>query len=171
MSIGRIVTTHPLTRFAELAHHCGRQLRRIYVVSPWIISARNEDFIPLVQILQAVRESGARLSVLTRSPEGANHERAIRLCDEVPQSETLYLDSLHAKLYLLEANGLRAAMIGSPNFTPHGDSVHRELAVEIRSIKDADPGSMLIDDLFAFAREVMSERAAKVHKRLAVPTR
>jgi len=97
----------------------------------------------------------------------ASHARAVTLCEEVQRSEVLYLDSLHAKLYLLESNGLRAAVIGSPNFTPHGDRVHRELAVEVRSIRDSDASAMLVEDLFLFARELMTDPAAKFKKRFA----
>jgi len=97
----------------------------------------------------------------------AAHARAVELCGAAHHSETLFLDTLHAKLYLLEANGLRAAMIGSPNFTPSGDRLHRELAVEIRSIRDSDPAAQLVEDLFLFARDLMSDPAARFHKRFA----
>jgi phosphatidylserine/phosphatidylglycerophosphate/cardiolipin synthase-like enzyme len=167
MSLGRIVSSAPLTRFADLAHHCERGLLRIYLVSPWIVAGDSREFTALNRVLQSVRVAGARLSVLTRSPDLASHQRAVNLCSALPLSEVLYLDSLHAKLYLLESNGLRAAMIGSPNFTIHGDQVHRELAVEVRSIRDSDPAAQLVEDLFLFAREIMSDRATKVHKRLA----
>jgi len=171
MSIGRLVKSRPLSRFAELAHHCERDLIRVFLVSPWVVSGADKDFVPLVRILESVRVAGARLSVLTRTPTIASHARAVALCEETIHSETLYLDSLHAKLYLLESNLLRAAMIGSPNFTPSGDRVHRELAVEIRSIKESDAGAMLIEDLFLFARELMSDPAATFHKRLSHPAR
>lgn len=165
MSIGRIVKTKALSRFAELAHLSESRLLRIFLVSPWIISNDARDFAPLVQLLQSVTAAGARLSVLTRTPDKTAHSRAVKLCEETPMTEVLYLDSLHAKLYLLESNDLKAAMIGSPNFTPHGDRVHRELAVEIRSVNEADAGAMLVQDLFHFARELMADRSAVFHKR------
>lgn len=139
---------------------------RVYLVSPWLISHESEEFGPLARILSSIRTSGARLSVLTRTPEKVSHQRAVDLCIDIPTSEVLYLDALHAKLYLCEARGLRAAFIGSPNFTPHGDRIHRELAVEIRSIKETDPGALLVEDLFLFARELMTDRSATFRKRL-----
>ena len=167
MSVGRVIRSRPLSRFADLVHHSERNLLRVFVVAPWVVSGESRDFPPLVRLLSSIRNAGARLTVLTRTPLTAAHSRAIDLCAKTPHSEILYLDSLHAKLYLLESNGLRAATIGSPNFTPHGDRVHRELAVEVRSIKDSDAGAMLVEDLFLFARELMSDPAARFHKRFA----
>lgn len=138
---------------------------RVFLVSPWIVAAEGSEFTALGRLLESIRVAGARLSVLTRTPEQANHSRAVALCAQSPHSEILFLDSLHAKLYLLDSNGLRAAMIGSPNFTPSGDLRHRELAVEIRSVRDSDPAGMLVEDLFLFAREVMTDRNAVFHKR------
>lgn len=89
------------------------------------------------------------------------------MCCDVPHSEILYLESLHAKLYLLEADDLRESMIGSPNFTPHGDRIHKELAIEIRSIRESDAGALLVEDLFLFARELMTDPATYFHKRVA----
>ncbi len=165
MSLGRIVKSRPLSRFADLAHLSERDLLRVFVVSPWVVSDEDSDYGPLVRLLSSVRSAGARLSVLTRTPDKASHLHAVEMCVKMPQSEVLYLDSLHAKLYLLESNGLRAAMIGSPNFTPQGDRMHRELAVEVRSIKDSDAGAMLVQDLFLFARELMSDSTARFRKR------
>lgn len=165
MSFGRIVKKRALSRFAELAHLSESRLLRVFLVSPWIISADSEDFVPLIQLLESVRIARARLTVLTRTPDMAAHSRAVQLCERTPMTEILYLDSLHAKLYLLESNDLRAAMIGSPNFTPHGDRVHRELAVEVRSVNESDAGAMLVQDLFLFARELMLDRSATFRKR------
>jgi len=162
-----VVRSRPLSRFADLVHICEPRLLRVFLVSPWVVSTESEDFPPLVRLLLSVRKSRARLTVLTRTPGTTAHSNAVTLCERTPRSETLYLDSLHAKLYLLEANGLRAAMIGSPNFTPHGDRVQRELAVEVRSITDSDDAAALVEDLFLFARELMTDPSARFHKRFA----
>lgn len=105
------------------------------------------------------------MTVLTRSPDKASHLEAVNLISQIPRAEIVYLDSLHAKLYLLECNGFRIAMLGSPNFTPEGDTQHRELAVEIRSGRESDAASILVRDLFAFAVELMSDESARILKR------
>lgn len=167
--VGRIVRSRPLSQFANIAHLCERRLRRVFIISPWIVAGNSSEFGPLARVLESVKIRGASLSVLTRPPTNPSHLRAVSMCCEVPRSEILFLGSLHAKLYLLEADDLRASMIGSPNFTPHGDRIHRELAVEIRSIRDSDAGAMLVKDLFLFARELMTDSATYFHKRAADP--
>jgi phosphatidylserine/phosphatidylglycerophosphate/cardiolipin synthase-like enzyme len=87
------------------------------------------------------------------------------MCSETQGSEVLLLESLHAKLYLLQAADLQVAVLGSPNFTPSGDDGNRELAIEVRSIKETDPSALLVRDLFLFARELMADTDTHFLKR------
>jgi hypothetical protein len=158
-----------LSQFSELARLNERALLRVFLISPWI-TASDPEFPPLARLLTSVRNAGARISVLTRRPDKASHLAAIQLIASLAHSEVLYLDTLHAKLYLLECNQLRVAMLGSPNFTVEGDTVHRELAVEVRSVHDSDAASAFIQDLFLFARELMADNRAHFRKRYGEET-
>lgn len=166
MSVGRVISRAPLTAFAEVVRLCTPDLLRIFLISPWIVSKAASDFVPLSSIIAAAQSSGAKLSVLTRTPAYESHHQAVERCRQLPNCEVLFLDSLHAKLYLLQSRYLRVAMMGSPNFTPSGDRVHRELALELRSVKDSDASAALIDDLFLYGRDLMSDRDARVSQRL-----
>ncbi len=165
MTLATVIRSQPLTRFADAARAHEESLLRAFVVSPWIVGREKRDFPPFARLLATIRASGARLTVLTRSPDKASHLEAVNLISQIPRAEIVYLDSLHAKLYLLECNGFRIAMLGSPNFTPEGDKEHRELAVEIRSGKESDAAGILVRDLFAFAVELMSDESARILKR------
>jgi phosphatidylserine/phosphatidylglycerophosphate/cardiolipin synthase-like enzyme len=160
-----VVRSEPLSYFADLAKAFERSLIRMYLVSPWIVLHESREFPALARALSAVRQSGARLTTVTRTPVEASHARAVDLIAAIPEAEIVFLDSLHAKLYLLDCNGARIAMVGSPNFTPQGDHQHRELAVLVRSSRDSDAASLLARDLFDFALELMSDPSAKIHKR------
>lgn len=164
-----IVRSRPLTRFADLARLNERRLRRVFIISPWIGASGDSEFVPLVRTIVSAQQAKAKISVLTRRPDKSSHQSAVAAVSRLDQSEVLYLDSLHAKLYLLECNGLRVAIFGSPNFTTHGDQEWRELAVDVRSTGEADPAARFISDLFAFGRDLMSDRAAYFHKRLGRP--
>ena len=171
MTLATVIRTQPLTRFADAARAHEETLLRAFLVSPWILVREEQEFPPFARLLETVRVSKARLTVLTRPPDKASHLQAVNLISEIPHSEIFYLDSLHAKLYLLECNAFRIAMIGSPNFTPEGDTLHRELAVEIRSARESDVAGLLVRDLFAFSLDLMSDETARVHKRLVLGNR
>jgi hypothetical protein len=157
----KLVTEQPLSRFAETARLSERRLRRVYVISPWIVQRENE-FFALGKLLVTVRSARARLSVITREPTFESHGRAISaIRNTVPEADIVFLPSLHAKLYLLQSETLKAALFGSPNFTPQGNSLNRELAADVRALRSTDAESEFIDDLFSYARQLMSEEDAR----------
>lgn len=162
----QLIRSQPLSHFANLVRLNERQLLRVFIISPWIVSPENNEFRPLAQVALSVRTAKARLSVLSRSPTSTSHSAALSLLQNTPNSELLYLESLHAKLYLVECRTLKAAVFGSPNFTPQGDREYRELAADIRAVRSTDPSSEFVDDLFLFARELMADRSARFQQRL-----
>ena len=165
MSI-QLIRLTPLTRFAELLRLNKARLLRAYIVSPWIIAPEVDEFIPLMSTILAVRESKARLTIVTRPPDHAGHQRALQLLAKLPQAEILLLNSLHAKLYLMECNGLRAGLFGSPNFTPQGDTDNLELAADIRSVRSSDIAGEFLENLFGFVRELMADPNSRFMKRV-----
>lgn len=163
--LAEVVRKAPLTRFGQLVRLTEPNLLRVVIVSPWIVTAE-PHLPPLIQIVAAAQSSKARLTVLTRKPDKVRHQDAIDYIATVEGAEILFHNSLHAKLYLLEANGLRVAMMGSPNFTPEGDALHRELAIQVRSTREGDAADALVKDLFLFAREIMADGNAHFYKRV-----
>jgi hypothetical protein len=160
-----------LTRFADAAKANERSLVRAFVISPWIVARDGREFPAFARLITTFRASEARVTVLTRAPDRVGHRDAIDLLSTLAQAEIVFLNTLHAKLYLLECNALRIAMLGSPNFTLEGDKEWRELAVEIRSTRESDAPALLVRDLFGFALDLMSDEAAQVHKPLRVGRR
>jgi hypothetical protein len=172
MSSGtRLIRSQPLTCFADAARANEGSLVRAFLVSPWIVARDGREFPAFARLIATLRASEARVTVLTRAPDKAGHLEAIRLLSTLAQVEILFLDNLHAKLYLLECNMLRIAMLGSPNFTLEGDREWRELAVEIRSTRESDAAALLVRDLFGYALDLISDEGARVHKRLTVGRR
>jgi hypothetical protein len=165
MSIA-IVRVSPLSKFAETARLNQSGLLRAFLISPWIVVNGDEEFTPLIKLILAAKESGARLTVITRPPTLAGHDKAIKLIARLVKAEILFMRNLHAKLYLLECNGLRAGMFGSPNFTPYGDKRNVELAADVRSVRSTDLAAQFLDDLFVFARELMSDPDVRIVKKL-----
>jgi len=162
----QLIRSTPLTRFADLTRLNKARLLRAYIVSPWIVAPEVDEFVPLVTTILSIRESRARLTVVTRPPDQAGHQRALNLLAKLPQVEILFLKSLHAKLYLLECNGLRAGLFGSPNFTPQGDTENLELAADIRSVRSSDIAAEFLENLFGFVRELMADSDSRFFKRV-----
>lgn len=167
----KLIRSEPLSRFADAARANERSLVRAFLVSPWIVARDAREFPAFARLITTLQASKARVTVLTRAPTGPGHQEAINLLSLLTEAEIIYLNTLHAKLYLLECNTLRIAMLGSPNFTLEGDKEWRELAVEIRSTRESDAAALLVRDLFGFALDLMSDEAARVYKRLRVALR
>lgn len=157
-----IVTKTPLSRFAHLVQSVRGGLFHVTIVSPWIVKDPDRDFPPLANVLIAVHQSGARARVLTRPPSMEGHEEALRLCSETRGVEVLTLPALHAKLFLFESRYLRVALVGSPNFTPSGNELNRELAIEVRSTQESDIAADLIRDLRLYSQDLMCDDDAKL---------
>jgi phosphatidylserine/phosphatidylglycerophosphate/cardiolipin synthase-like enzyme len=83
---------------------------------------------------------------------------------EKTSCEVMFSAQLHAKLYILECDGFRYAMLGSANLTRRADNKNRELAVEFRTTctNRSDPVAAMIDELLVFAYELMSDEAAQL---------
>lgn len=151
MSI-RILTNSVLTSFADLVNANKRRLYRVWLVAPWISSSES-GLDPLLRILDAMRDTHCRLVVITRRPIFAWHDRAISTLCRHPHREVFRCESLHTKLYILECNGFRAAVLGSPNLTPAANAENRELAVEFRTTVEgrSDPTAALMSELLTYA--------------------
>lgn len=104
------------------------------------------------------------IRLLTRPPRDSWHAEAIQLLRENTDSEIMFSAQLHAKLYILECDGFRYAMLGSPNLTRRADRKNRELAVELRTTctSPCDEVAGMINELLVFAYELMSDEEAQL---------
>jgi hypothetical protein len=114
MSI-RILTDNVLTSFADLVNANKRRLYRLWLIAPWIGST-GAGLDPVLRIVDALQNSHCRLVVITRHPTFVWHGRAITALCRHPHREVFECNSLHTKLYIVECNGFRAAVFGSPKF-------------------------------------------------------
>lgn len=156
-----LISDGSLTRFADVAFANKHRLRRVWIVSPWI-TATKDKCDPLAFLIEACRYRRCVVHVLTRPPKEAWHAKALQVLRANVNPVVLFDSQLHAKLYILECDGFRYAMLGSPNLTSRANTLNRELAVEFRttSTSRSDEVSEMIDELLGFANALMSEQSA-----------
>jgi hypothetical protein len=160
-----LVKERALTHFAELVSVYSRSLRRAWIISPWITATDN--FYALNLVVGTLEQSRASLTVVTRAAEKVNHQAALRTVMSLAQAEVYVLPHLHAKLYMLECEGFRAALLGSANFTEEGDQQLVEIVADVRSSRESDPAARFIADLFGFAVDLTCHPSATCSKALA----
>jgi phosphatidylserine/phosphatidylglycerophosphate/cardiolipin synthase-like enzyme len=122
---------------------------------------------PLQLMIDAVRPvSGCMVNVITRKPlkNAEYHKNAIQLLRDNVNPLLFFCDSLHTKLYVLEADGFTAAVLGSPNLTAGGNSANIELAVEIRDTLrgELDEVAIVLSDLVRYAHELLTDDAVRL---------
>lgn len=148
----KILTDNVLTSFANLVYANKRRLYRLWLIAPWIGSSEGA-LDPVLRIVEALRSTRCRLVVITRPPVLIWHERAVAILRRHPRREVFECSTLHTKLYILDCDGFRAAILGSPNLTPAANADNRELAVEFRTTVQgrSDPTAALISELISYA--------------------
>jgi phosphatidylserine/phosphatidylglycerophosphate/cardiolipin synthase-like enzyme len=151
MSI-KILTDNVLTSFADLISANKRRLYRLWLIAPWI-SSSGFGLDPVVRIADTLRDTHCRLVLITRPPAYTWHEKAIKILSCHPHREFFGCGTLHTKLYILECDGFRGAVFGSPNLTPAADEDNRELAIEFRTTVEGrgEPTAALISELLSYA--------------------
>jgi hypothetical protein len=154
----RLLTTSILGTFAKLAHANRDRLFRMWLISPWLRSEPHRED-PLSLLLDSLRGTTCDVILFTRQPEFAWHREAVELVRANSRCTLYYCDRLHTKLYLLECDGFRAAVIGSPNFTRTADRRNLELAIELRTTveSDRDDVAALISELAGYASALRND--------------
>jgi len=163
MSSFDIVSERSLSCFSEVAFANRHRLRKVWLITPWVTESRGRcDFLSL--IVEASRQSNAKVIVLTRPPKEVWHKRALDVLKANLRPTVLYNPQLHAKLYVLECNGFRYALLGSPNLTHRGDRENVELAIEFRSSYQyrTDKVTSMIHDLIIYADALCADDGAKL---------
>jgi len=147
----KILTENVLTAFADIVVANKRRLYRMWLVAPWI-GSDTDGTDAVARIMEALKATHCRVVVITRRPMFVWHHRAVELLASHPQCEIFVCETLHTKLYIVECNGFRAAIFGSPNLTPAANLRNRELAIEFRSTVQgrSDPTAALISELVSY---------------------
>jgi len=148
-----VISQTALSRFSDIAFSNKHRIRRAWLISPWIAySTEKRD--PLSYLTEALHKC-PQTWLITRPPKLVWHENAIKIlrANSSPRPTVLFNEHLHAKLYLLDCDGFRYALLGSPNFTPRADTQNRELAIEFTTTASprADKISAVIQELVSYA--------------------
>lgn len=148
----RLVTDGILRSFADLVYANQQRIYQVWLISPWI-GGEDERQDTLFRLIDGIRSVGAGATLITRPPIHAWHVRGIELLRANTGVVVYTCRDLHTKLYLLECNGFRAAVLGSPNLTPRGDRTNRELAIELRTTVEGrdNPIAEVITQLTEYA--------------------
>lgn len=148
----RLLTTAILGVFARVVHANRDRLYRVWLISPWLrCEDSGED--PLLLLLDALRGRSCDVVLFTRPPDQVWHLEAINLLRANTRSIAYACRALHTKLYILECDGFRAAILGSPNLTSRAERENLEIAVEFRTTVETatDDVASLITELTEYA--------------------
>ncbi len=150
----------PVLFFAFANRH---RIRKLWLITPWVTEAPGRyDFLSM--IVEASAASRATVVVLTRPPRDAWHKKALHVLNANLRPTILYNPQLHAKLYILQCDGFRYALLGSPNLTRRADRDNIELAIEFRTSCEgyADKISSMIHELIAYANALIGDDDAQL---------
>ena len=156
-----ILTDHTLSRFGEVVFANKYRVRRLWLISPWV-ATESGKYDPLSLLIEALSGRDYTLNVVTRPPIHRWHSHALEVLHSNLKPLLFYSKQLHAKLYLLDCDGFRYAVFGSPNLTGRANAVNRELAVELRAttLSSSDREAAMIAELITYAESIMSEDSA-----------
>jgi len=155
----RLITKNILRAFADLVHVYQDRLYRLWIVSPWL-STQDDNQDSLILLTDALRDRGCTVILVTRPPEAAWHQRALEHLRANCDITVYFCSTLHTKLYVLECNGFRAAILGSANFTARANRTNRELAIELRTTTENpvnDDVAGIISELTEYASSLRGE--------------
>lgn len=151
----RLLTESILGNFANSVFVHRDIIYRLWIVAPWVGYEQTRTD-PILQLVDALRGKKRSVTIITRPPAHTWHIEAIKLFQANIRPVVYYCTDLHTKLYIMECDGLRSAILGSPNLTPRGNVLNREIAVEFRTTTDSpnDDIAILINDLTQYASEL-----------------
>jgi hypothetical protein len=158
----RIIRRSALSEFAHLVSTYRQEAYRLWLISPWIGVHTDGSVDPLQLMIDSVATSSKCIvTVVTRKPlkNATYHQNAIQLLRENMRPSLFYCDTLHTKLYVLQADGVTAAVLGSPNLTAGGNTANIELAIEIRDTLRGrlDEVGRTLQGLVYYAHDLLAE--------------
>lgn len=156
----RLIHTSPIEAFASAVYAQGSKVYRVWIISPWITTKERDSHDALQLFITALRHNPrCRLTVLTREPKEAGHLQSLQLLRHTLKPIIYYCSSLHTKLYIVESQRFRLAIVGSANLTVAGNRLNLELALELRTTSESrdDDVAAAISDLGEYARKLLLE--------------
>lgn len=153
-----VLENNPLETLGKVVYANRHRARTIWFITPWI-SGEPSRFDSLSLLIEGLKSRSCTVYIVTRPPVLTWHQRALKVLRENVNPILCYNKHLHTKLYILEADGFRYALIGSPNLTRQAETVNRELAVEIRASTAPrfQETARLIQELIVYAQSIMAE--------------
>lgn len=157
-----VITNATLSRFSEVAWANSQRIHRAWLISPWIGTSQGRGD-PLSHVAEALARC-AHFWVLTRSPSQLWHQNALNILKTNTNPSILYNNDLHAKLYILDCDGFRYALLGSPNLTARANMVNRELAIELRTTAQSrdDRIADVIEELISYANMLLEDPGSRL---------
>jgi len=154
----KILSSGIITHFSNIVSAYQNRLFRLWIVAPWI-GISDDRFDPLKRIINILASKRSDFNIITRPPENNWHKKAIENLQNLKNATVFTCPDLHTKLYLLECNGFKMAILGSPNLTTKANWENKELAVEFRTTKQdpQDPESAIIRDLIDYAANLRKD--------------
>lgn len=162
----RLIERSILSEFMDLLLANRERIYRLWIVSPWLSVGRGSAD-PLSVLAHTIQEQKFQATIITRPPREDWHHKCVDLLHETRKARVLTIDSLHSKLYLMECNGFRAAILGSVNFTMRGNEQNLELGIEISSTEEHGKSdeSVILSGLIAYAEELTSHPDVQILSR------
>jgi hypothetical protein len=158
----RLLRTTAISEFANVVYTYRDSIYRLWLISPWIGCYTDGRIDPLQLMMDALRSKPkCMVNVITREPlpKADWHANALRLLSINVNPTMFYCKSLHTKLYIVEADGMTCAMLGSPNLTVGGNTENFELALEVRGgdLVRKDEVASTLCDLVEYAHGLLRE--------------
>lgn len=155
----QLLTRGILSSFCNMVYAYQDRVYRLWIIAPWI-GADEEGLDPLYLLINALRRKRCSVVVITRPPKEPWHVRGETLLENELNAIVYHCPSLHTKLYIMECNGFRGAILGSPNLTGRANIVNREIAVEFRTTTTSSDHeiAILINELIDYASSLPGER-------------
>src|SRR5262249_16584893 len=157
-----VVSEGSLSLFSDVAWSNRWRIRRAWLISPWIGTSESKRD-PLAHLVEALRKC-QHFWLVTRPPKESWHPSALRILRANSRPSVLLNPELHAKLYILECDGFKYALLGSPNLTPRANAVNRELAIQFKSSVSSreDKIAAVIEDLIDYARFLLQDPKSRL---------
>lgn len=148
----RLIRRSILRDLADAIYYNKDRLYRLWIISPWLGSAEQRDD-PMLHLIDSLRLQKCEITVFTRPPAEVWHQKALQMLQANLKPIIYVSPTLHTKLYVLECDNFRSAILGSPNLTPRANRDNEELAVEFRSTMQQpyDEISTLLIELAEYA--------------------
>jgi len=162
-----IIKRNVIIAFLSGIMQCTDDISEIWIVSPWVsVIERWQDtfdkfYSTFDSFIKRIDRKKINVTIVTRSPTSDTENSFIQKFEEIETARILFLQTLHAKIYICENKKMDFAIIGSPNFTTKSIS-NIEVGLFINAIQD---GKKIIEDLIETCNDIISLKKCVYHKK------